>query len=295
MDLQLKPGTYVVAVSGGVDSMTLLDVLAKLPNLKLIVAHLDHGIRPDSAVDLELVRTAANHYGLPFVFDQAALGPAASEAEARQARYGFLRRVAKASGARAIVTAHHQDDLLETAILNLLRGTGRRGLISLSSRQDILRPLLHVPKWQILDYAAAHKLNWRNDSTNQDERYRRNYVRRQIMPKLHYEHRQTLLSHIQSLRKLNAEIEMLLANQLHQQPASGVLDRHWFVMLPHSVAKEAMAQWLRAHGVQNYDAKTLERLVVAAKTQQAGKMVDVNHVWVVRVEKDKLALQARDR
>src|SRR5438132_889977 len=127
MDIALEPGTYIVAVSGGVDSMVLLDLLRTKPELKLIVAHYDHGMRPNSTADRQLVQAVSKHHGLTFIYDQGKLGNA-SEATARRARYDFLHQVREASQARAIITAHHQDDLLETAILNILRGTGRRGL-----------------------------------------------------------------------------------------------------------------------------------------------------------------------
>lgn len=295
MDISLPKGTYVVAVSGGVDSMTLLDLLAKQPELKLIVAHFDHGIRSDSELDRQLVAQAAKNYGLPFVFDTAQLGPQASEAAARTARYNFLKRVRSAANARAIVTAHHQDDVLETAIFNVLRGTGRKGLTSLKSRSGLHRPLLDVAKWQILDYALANNLQWREDTTNQDTRYRRNFIRSQIMPKLTYQHRKQLLEHIKQQHKLELEIEHLLANQLHQQPASGVLNRYWFIMLPHVVAKETLTQWLRAHGLQAFDARAIERLVVAGKTAVPGKVVDIYGPVKLAVSQDKLALTGLER
>src|SRR5665213_799396 len=138
MNVDLVPGKYVVAVSGGVDSISLLHILQAQPGVRLIVAHFDHGIREDSVEDRRLVQNVAREYRLPFVYDAGNLGVDTSEAAARQARYRFLRRVQQASGARAIVTAHHQDDLLETAILNLLRGTGRKGLTALSNRSDMI-------------------------------------------------------------------------------------------------------------------------------------------------------------
>jgi tRNA(Ile)-lysidine synthase len=128
MDISVEPGRYVIAVSGGVDSVALLHALTKRPALDMIVAHFDHGIRPESAQDAAFVRTLAESYGLPFVTDRVELGPDASEASARQARYSFLRTLQRQYDATSIITAHHQDDLLETAIINLLRGTGRRGL-----------------------------------------------------------------------------------------------------------------------------------------------------------------------
>ncbi|QQS18837.1 hypothetical protein IPL68_02130 [Candidatus Saccharibacteria bacterium] len=87
------------------------------------MAHFDHGIRPDSVEDRKLVQKLAKQYGLPFVYDRAELGAGASEAVAREARYAFLSRVKEAVGADAIITAHHEDDVLETIIINWLRGT----------------------------------------------------------------------------------------------------------------------------------------------------------------------------
>src|SRR5690606_36249858 len=117
--VRLEPGHYVVAVSGGVDSMVLLDVLAKKykgrGKTALTVAHFDHGIRQDSAYDRQLVSEMAAAYSLPFVFARGELGAGASEAAARAARYEFLREVQKRAGSRGIITAHHHDDAVETA------------------------------------------------------------------------------------------------------------------------------------------------------------------------------------
>lgn len=290
----IAPGSYVVAVSGGVDSMVLLDLLAKQPDLKLTVAHFDHGMREDSAEDRRLVQKVAQAHGLPFVYHQGQLGPGTSEATARKARYEFLHKVRTAALAQAIVTAHHQDDLLETAIINMLRGTGRRGLSSLKSQDRVLRPLLLYEKKQIQDYARAHHLEWREDSTNQDEAYLRNYVRRNILNKFSEDQRQQLLVHLNTASELNHDLEELLANQLHIQPAVHKLDRQWFIQLPHAVAKEVIASWLRERGV-TFDTKTLERLLVAAMTYQPHKRIDVNSGWFMEVKQAYLALNSRDR
>jgi tRNA(Ile)-lysidine synthase len=297
MDIQLKPGTYVIAVSGGVDSMALLHRLQSLNDgqWKLVIAHLDHGIREDSQEDRKLVENEARNHGLPFVYHEARLGPGASEAAARKARYDFLHQVARAAGARAIITAHHQDDLLETAILNIIRGTGRKGLTSLASRHDVERPLLGVTKPELRDYAAQHGLRWREDSTNQDTRYRRNYVRHNLLPRLSPEDRDKLISHIKQLHKLNYEIDQLLASCLHTQTHAGELDRDWFAHLPHTVAREVMAAWLRARGIMDFDKKMLERLVVAAKTADHGSRHDLLSGHKLRVNHNNLALVGHER
>lgn len=295
MKIAIEPGRYVLAVSGGVDSMVLLDLLRQQTAVRLVVAHFDHGVRDDSAADRELVQKTAAAYGLPFVFDVARLGKGASEDTARRARYAFLHKVRVAAGARAIITAHHQDDMLETAVLNVLRGTGRRGLSSLRSRDRMLRPLLHCTKAQIRYYAAQHHISWREDSTNTDDTYLRNYVRQHILNKFSEAERAQLLAIVEQAYQLNDQIDHLLANQLHLQPATRQMDRRWFISLPHGVAREMLAGWLRAHGIDGFDAKTLERLVIAAKTYAPGKRADITSRHVLTVGRQNLALQLHDR
>lgn len=294
MNINLPAGRYVVAVSGGVDSMVLLDLLVKQPGVQLTVAHFEHGIRDDSDQDRVLVQNVAAQHGLPFVYNRGNLGVGTSEARARSARYKFLHTVRLAAGAQAIITAHHQDDMLETAIINMLRGTGRRGLSSLKSQDRMVRPLLLYDKQQIQKYATEHHLQWHEDSTNQDERYLRNYVRKKILNKFSDDQRQQLLVHLNTAQQLNQDLETLLANQLHIQPASHKLDRRWFISLPHEVAKEVMASWLRERGV-SFDRKTLERLLMAAKTYQPQKRTDIAQGYYMLVQSDYLALCLVDR
>lgn len=295
MDLGLKSGRYVVAVSGGVDSVALLHALTKLSGVKLTVAHFDHGIREDSMLDRKFVQKLARSYSLPFVYDEAHLGDGISEAVARRARYDFLKRVQKASGATAIITAHHQDDALETAILNIMRGTGRKGLSSLGNHHDLKRPLLKVPKDAIKYYAINNNLDWREDSTNQDQKYLRNYVRHSILPRLDESARAKLVDAITKSHEINRELDSLLTTQLHLQSTARQLDRRWFNQLPHAVAREVLASWLRAHDIRDFDSKTLERLVVAAKTTTPHKMIDVVNSWSLLADDVKLALTPADR
>lgn len=295
MDFDLPAGKYVVAVSGGVDSAVLLDVLRRRPDLKLVVAHFDHGIRPDSADDRRLVQALASVHHLPFVYHTGQLGAGASEAQARKARYDFLHQVRRVSGAQAVITAHHQDDVLETIIMNLLRGTGRRGLSSLKSMDVVKRPLLHVPKRELLRYAKEQGLAWHEDSTNADTRHLRNYVRHHVLPRFAAEHRAGLLAVVRRAHELNQQITHQAANYLHLQPSAKRLDRHSFIMLPHAVAREIMAEWLLAHTGVELSRQLLERLVVAAKTGRSGSKVDVDGGHWLEISRQHLALKARER
>ena len=283
----------MVAVSGGVDSMVLLELLRQRPRLELIVAHFDHGIRPDSAEDRKLVQRIAKAYNLPFIYAKGDLGANASEALAREVRYAFLRTAQAEQGAKAIITAHHQDDMLETAIMNLLRGTGRRGLSSLKSTKDVIRPLLDWTKKDVRNYAEEHDLVWNEDSTNDDEHYLRNYIRHNILSRFTKEGREALLQHMKQAGKVNDEIDELLDKDLAEQPATDELNRTWYLHLPYAVATEMMAAWLRRNGVLQFDRHMIDRLVVAAKTAKPGKLADINASLVVLFTKDRIKLTNR--
>jgi len=294
MDFSLPPGKYVVAVSGGVDSVALLHMLQNQPGVKLTVAHFDHGIRADSRKDRQFVADLAKRYDLPFIYGAGSLGPGASEAEARQARYDFLRKVQSAADAQAIITAHHQDDLLETAVLNLVRGTGRKGLSSLASTDTKLRPLLDTSKQELKAYAQTNGLVWREDSTNAETVYLRNHIRHNLLGRVSSEDRQHFVTLLEQARHINRELDAVLHEYLTSQP-DGRLNRRQFIMLPHKVAKEVMASWLRAHGIRSFDAKTLERLVWAAKVSLPNRRINVLAEYVMLVTKDELALSTLER
>ncbi len=293
MSLGLENGRYVVAVSGGVDSMALLKLLLDEPDLELIVAHFDHGIRPDSQIDRRLVQNFAKSQNVRFVYDEGNLGPDASEADARKARYEFLHTLRKASGSRAIITAHHQDDLLETAIINLIRGTGRSGLTSLGNKNSVLRPVLHLTKTDLVNHAKAHEVKWREDPTNQDIRYLRNYIRHQIIPKLSENQRKSLLDHINKSKKINREIDEIVTSVLHVQPRLNKLNRKWFVLLPHSVSMEVMTVWLKKHKIKDVDKKMVQRLTNFAKTAAVNKALDIDSKFVLKISSDEITIVKR--
>jgi tRNA(Ile)-lysidine synthetase-like protein len=273
--IKLEPGHYVVAVSGGVDSMALLDLLSKHSSKlhKFTVAHFDHGIRADSHEDRHLVQSASANYGLPFVYERAELGLLASEAAARAARYEFLRKVQAKADARAIITAHHHDDVVETAVLNLIRGTGRRGMSSLKSVDGIIRPFINVPKRHLKSYAENNGLVWHEDSTNDNLNYKRNYVRKSLLAKARAKSLKDynrLLQILRRQRELNQAIDQRLELILHTQPSRNKLRRKDVISLPYAVAAELIAEWLRANGKRQLSKWLVNRLTVAARTFQPG-------------------------
>lgn len=292
MYIVLDPGKYVVAVSGGIDSVALLDMLSKSLGIELVVAHYDHGIREDSAKDRKFVEKLAKKYKLPFYFAEGRLGPAASEATAREKRYEFLRKIKTKTKSKAIITAHHQDDLVETAIMNIIRGTGRKGLSSLRSTKQLIRPLLAINKERLIMYAQSHGLAWREDPTNTDRRYFRNFVRHAVVPKLPEGQKKQLLSEIETAGRVNLEIDTMLSVLYGSVFACYKIKRRHFTALSHDFAKELLANWLRRKSIP-FSAKTLERLVIFIKTAKPGTKTNIGKNWHLQAGKDIIRLIRR--
>lgn len=267
---------YVVAVSGGVDSVVLLDMLVRgklqKPE-KIIVAHFDHGIRDVSAADARFVEALARKYGLDFEQASVKLGKNTNEAEAREKRYKFLRTVAKKYKA-VIVTAHHQDDLIETIAINLQRGTGWRGLAVLGAT-EISRPLLGMRKSELYDYATTHNLEWVEDETNASDTYLRNRLRRKLNGKLSDASRKSLISLWEKQLSLRSDIETEDKKLLGD---SSPFSRYFFTHVDEETASELLRVGL---GFAITRPQAI-RLLHAIKTAKPGTAVEIGAGHTVR-------------
>jgi tRNA(Ile)-lysidine synthase len=253
--LVVAPGRYVVAVSGGIDSAVLLDLLKKYLGIEIVVAHFDHGIRDDSFKDAQFVQQLAESHGLVFETKREELGKGASEQLARDRRYAFLRSVAGKYNAK-IITAHHSNDVVETIAINMTRGTGWRGLAVLDS--DIVRPLLDITKSEIYHYASKHGINWREDSTNKSNVYLRNRIRQKTIDIDDDDVRQLLALRTQQ-RFLKQEVERELAELIGEGPE---YSRYFFTQLDYSIVSEAIRFVTHARLTR----PQMERAALAIKT-----------------------------
>ena len=257
----------ILAVSGGIDSIVMLHMFRADPDA--VVAHFDHGIRPNSAEDCLFVSRLAEKYNLPFYSKRAELGPNCSEDTARTARYAFLRSLAKQLDGQ-IYTAHHRDDVVETMAINLLRGTGWRGIAPFWG-DSIQRPLIELTKNDIYRYATEHQLTFRQDQTNTEDAYLRNRVRQA----LDAGQRQQLYGLYQKQLPLRDEIEQILS----QIPRSG--------QYPKDLAGQAGIEILRQI-LQNHDIyltrPQLERALAAIQSYAPGKRfsLDKNHFLSIK-------------
>ena len=196
--------SVIVAVSGGPDSVCLLHILHQLKsafNIRLVVAHFDHGLRPaEDEHETAFVRSLAQTLNLPFETTKGRLlekkTQGSREEEARNARYAFLERARKKHKAQKIALGHNLNDQAETVLMRLLRGSGPSGLTGIPPCRDgsIIRPLIEIERTEIENYLRAKKLASVTDSSNLKTDYLRNKIRLRLMPLL--EEQQPQLAHL---------------------------------------------------------------------------------------------------
>src|SRR5262245_50495755 len=229
--------TVLVAVSGGADSMVLLDTLRRLREplaLKLFVAHLNHQLRPDAAEDALFVEAIARDLGIrclcetidvPAYQRQHKLSP---EDAARRVRYAFLRATATQLGADRIAVGHTANDQAETVLLHLLRGSGLRGLGGIPPvRESIIRPLIQTPRDTILKHARTHQLPFRDDPSNRLPRYTRNRLRLELLPALQQHYNPRLVQALCTTAQLLADDETALHLLARQHFVAARLPAPW--------------------------------------------------------------------
>lgn len=251
------PGTAVTcAVSGGADSLALL-ALAVRAGCRVTAVHVDHGLRPGSAREAEVVRRAAAEYGAAFRAERVTVAPGPNvEARARAARYGALPADA--------LTGHTADDQAETVLLNLLRGAGLDGLAGMAPER---RPLRRLRRHQTRDLCAALGLTPIADPSNDDPAFRRNRVRHELVPLLDAIAERDVVPVIARQADL-ARAEAALLDDL--AAALDPTDARALAVAPPALARRAVRTWVRAAGPGGPerhppDAAAVERVLAVAR------------------------------
>jgi len=305
--------TLLVALSGGPDSVALLDALALLRRprgFRLAAAHLDHGLRPGSDTDAAFCRALCERLGVPLraggadVRGRAARERGGIEQAARRERYAFLRRVAAQEQASAIVVAHTRDDQAETLLLRLLRGAGTTGLGGMRARRGpLLRPLLGVSREEVLAHLRARFLPWLEDPTNADPAHRRNRVRHELLPYLESRFNprvRAVLARAASLladeaAHVRSEAEELLRRIARHEQGAVVLRRAGLAQAPAAVARVAIRQALRrAGGLSRVGAVHVERVLrLARQAAPAGRRLTLPGHREAVFTRDHVRLETR--
>ncbi len=237
-----SPGDgMLVAVSGGPDSTALLDALATLADRyrwRLVVGHLDHGLRPQSEADARYVGELASARGLPCVMkrvdvtDMARSHRTSLEDAGRRARYGFYEEVACREGLARVALGHTLDDQAETVLLRLLRGAGVEGLAAMAPARPlgeaasvtVIRPLLEIPREEVLAYCARRRLRPCRDQSNEDLAYWRNRVRHLVLPLLEREFAPNAREILARTASIFQDEAALLALDTEQAMAAAVVE-----------------------------------------------------------------------
>ncbi len=237
----IAPGqTVLVGLSGGADSVGLLAALVQLNEsglgAKLTVGHLDHGLRLESQSDCQFARELAEQFGLEFVCRRVDVNALATqfgvgiEETARHERYEFFQSVAQAKGADCVALGHHADDNVETILFRIIRGTHLRGLSGIPIRRplgsgsvEIIRPLLEIRADQIRQYLSRRCLGWREDETNTDLQYRRNFIRAELLPLLRDRLNLRVDEAVLRLGKSAAQVEDFISSLAHSALADAII------------------------------------------------------------------------
>jgi tRNA(Ile)-lysidine synthase len=221
----LKQQALLLACSGGVDSMVLLDLLVKAGH-KPAIAHCNFKLRPQASADAHFVEQKAKKLGLVFHLKEcdtqayAQKNGLSIQMAARELRYTFFSHLKIKYNYTHLLTAHHLDDSIETLMLNLSRGTGISGLTGITdTRQQIIRPLNKQTKREIVDYARAQNIAWQEDASNLSTRYARNYVRHKVIPAWRESKKgfnKALGQSLQHLKEQEQALHALLAEKLEK-------------------------------------------------------------------------------
>ena len=295
----LSPKEHVlVACSGGPDSTALLHVLHRLRRelgITLCAASIDHGLRPESATEVEQVGELASLLGMPFVSARVDVEHAASlQARARELRYRALHELAKSQSATCIAVGHTQDDQAETVIARVLRGTGIRGLGGIEPKRDdgVIRPLFDCRRQDVHAYAMARGLPFVEDPSNHQRSFERVRIRKELLPVLATENPRAV-EHLCALSDEAAELNAYLDSLAPELPSIG--DRFAPVSKVVGLPAPLRIRWLRSW-IGRETGLTLSR----SHLTDLGRLVTgpgellLGSGWSVRREAGGLSLEYRE-
>lgn len=302
----IKPNNHIIlGISGGPDSIALLFIMQKIKsefNLTLSVAHVNHSLRPEADEEEALVKKLCHNLDIPFysykadVTNIAKQNKISIEEAGRNVRYDFFNQLLAKINADLIATAHHQDDNAETVLINLLRGTGIKGLRGiLPINNNIIRPLLEVSKLEIETYLEERNLPYFIDKSNFDPIYLRNKIRHELIPLLKTDYNPKIVENLNQLaiiaREENEELENqarhLYNEALVKKTANTIILNNLFlanlsIALQKRVILYTLSSLAGEEGFEALDVKLILDLMTkegSAKTIQLKKGVNVSKVY----------------
>ena len=280
-----KNQSAVVGVSGGVDSVVLLDLLQRAGFGKIVVAHFHHGLRGKEADrDAEFAGKLADSYNAKFALGRgqtrlrAARQKESIEEAGRELRRAFFMRTARKHGAKVVFLAHHAGDAAETMLFHLARGGGRRGLGSLRGEAKfadgitIVRPLVGFTRAEIEAYAKGRKLRWREDKSNRSAEFTRNRLRHDVFPALARAVGHDPIPVMARAGEILAAEDEWMESLVADEACAAQLDVRTLRRKPVAHQRRLLRAWLRQRIAKDIDFETIERArEVALSNDQPGK------------------------
>ncbi|WP_248706003.1 tRNA lysidine(34) synthetase TilS [Convivina praedatoris] len=284
----------IIAVSGGLDSVVLLDALYQShPQQAIVIAHVNYHLRAESDQDAAFVAQLAEKYHAQLVVkDFQNNNPSGIEGRARDFRYEFFEELAQQYHSQTVLVAHHADDQVETILLNLIRGGQLSQLTGMSAVRDkVLRPLLDYYRQDLFDYAQQQQLTWREDETNFDASYTaRNAIRQNILPALS-ELNSGAKRHILDFAGQIANQEQLMNQQI--QLFLPQLEEDW-TKVPEDWLYPTLRYWLTEKGfyrLKNQQLMAIGRLL--KNWQKPSGYIDLGEDWQFHKTYQKICLKKK--
>ena len=308
-----RPGvTAVAALSGGPDSVALLDALlraTKKSGMRVVAAHLDHALRPDSGADARFCEELCDRMKVGLRSGRTrpsakALREGGLEEAARLTRYSFLRRVAREENASAIILGHTLDDQAETVLMRLMRGSGSLGLSAMKPWDgELLRPLLDTRRDAVMAHISAYRLPYRSDPSNTDTTFIRNRVRHELLPLLAARFNPNIAEALgrtaRTLFEEHSALREVAAQLLDRAAASSVegtaLELSVLKSAPEGLAKTALREALRRFGgLRSVSFVHVDRLFGLVTQGRGGSSLPLPGSRTAMVRQGRLILTGKD-
>lgn len=292
----VAPGsTLILGISGGADSMYLLTRCLEIQNFKIVVAHINHGLRgKDSNNDEKFVKNLCEKIGVPFYVQQLQLKKKSEEA-GRDARYKFFEELRKKLKAQWILTAHHLNDNIETVLFNLVRGAhfnGLKGMRVSSPERHLLRPMLGITKKEILANLKSQNISYRLDNSNNNTDFSRNLLRKKILPlleKINPNFEKTFKATINSLLQTNNYLEVQCKEWLQQNSANLGIDLEKFHQEDEGFQKLLLVHLYKTHhrSTKKLTTQHLQEVLNTIHLRQSGKKKEFGDKTFLELTRDQ--------
>ncbi|MBR4830959.1 MAG: tRNA lysidine(34) synthetase TilS [Bacilli bacterium] len=296
--------TVVLAISGGPDSMVLFDLFLKLRDfleLTLVCAHINHSLREESKEEYEFVKEFCNKNNVIFEGTTFENYTSNIEGEAHDRRYAFFEELIKKYNASYLATAHHGDDLVETILMKITRGSsldGYSGFNKISKRDgySLIRPLIFYTKEEILKYANDNNIEYRLDKTNESDNYTRNRYRNHVLPVLKNENKDIHLKYLkfsEELSKTSSFVNKYVSNKYKEVVKDNIINLDLLKEEEDYIIEKVIYEYLKENYLDNYkliESKHIDSIISIIKSNKPNLSVFLPNNIIIRKDYKTLYL-----